>query len=296
MKDAELYTLSDPELLLLALGVLGSLLLAIEIGYRAGRRSRGRYGEGIQFLTTIHAAVLGLLALMLAFTYGFVSARADARKQAIVEEANALGTAFLRAGLAPEPLRGEIRSAIRDYISARMVSDEEAGDPGRTRLAQEAFARAERRLASMFRDRSRLGGRTATPIDALVVGSLNAVLDTHTRRVAASQDRLPGLVLALQLSIALLAVGLAGFSAGISGRRNSVFTSILALSIAAVIVAIVDLGLPQSGFVRVSGESLTNTLRMMEEGGEADAGPGEGMGGRERSGADGDGWAGSPAR
>src|SRR5688572_15602531 len=118
---------------LLVLPLLVLLLLATEAGYRAGAASRSRRGGdgGPPDLGTIPGAVLGLLALLLAFTYSFVTGRADARKQAVVSEANAIGTAWLRAGLVADPHRSELRRLLRQYLDTRIVTDEVGGDRGR---------------------------------------------------------------------------------------------------------------------------------------------------------------------
>jgi hypothetical protein len=133
---------------LIGCGLLVLLLLAVEAGVRAGTRARAqRKGEGTADLGTIQGAVLGLLGLLLAFTYSLAAGRQDARRGLLVREANAIGTAYLRAGLLPEPRRGELRAILRQYVDSRIAPDDVVRDP--VRLA-EAVQRSERVLQTLW--------------------------------------------------------------------------------------------------------------------------------------------------
>ena len=100
--------------------ILGVVLLSVECGYRLGKYRRSRREEEKEApLGTMVGATLGLLAFILAFTFGLAAARFDSRRQVLLDEANAIGTTYLRAGMLPE--RGEqIRGLLRDYVGARL--------------------------------------------------------------------------------------------------------------------------------------------------------------------------------
>jgi hypothetical protein len=242
----------------LVLPLLVLLLLATEAGYRAGTASRSRRGAGDggpPDLGTIPGAVLGLLALLLAFTYSFVTGRADARKQAVVSEANAIGTAWLRAGLAADPHRSVLRRLLRQYLDTRIVTDEVGGD--RERLAAR-MAESERVQSQLWPSVERaVGGHSpVTPLDGLLAQSMNDVIDMHTTRMAAGRDRLPGIILLMLFAIATVSMGVTGYSGGLIARRSFIMTAILALMVTAVAYVIVDLDQPRRGLVRVSQQSL----------------------------------------
>jgi hypothetical protein len=240
---------------LIGCGLLVLLLLAIEVGARVGARARVRRGgEGIVEPGAIQGAMLGLLGLLLAFTYSLAASRQDARRGLVVQEANAIGTAYLRTGLLPEPHRGELQAILRQYADSRVVPDEIMQDP--VKLA-EAVRRSEQVLQTLWpAARRSVESRLPTPIDALIFQSLNEVIDLHTERVAAFEYRVPKVILWLLLAVAAIGMAVTGFGGGLSGQRNLVLTSTLAVLVAAVLIVIIDLDHPRRGFIRVSQRPL----------------------------------------
>jgi len=107
--------------------ILLVVLLSVEFGYRLGKYRRSRREEEKEApLGTMVGATLGLLAFILAFTFGLAAARFDSRRQVLLDEANTIGTTYLRAGMLPE--RGEqIRGLLRECVTARL----EAVQPGK---------------------------------------------------------------------------------------------------------------------------------------------------------------------
>jgi hypothetical protein len=104
----------------LFVSILIVVLLSVEFGYRLGKYRRSRHEEEKEApLGTMVGATLGLLAFILAFTFGLAAARFDTRRQRLLDEANAIGTTYLRAGILPE--QGEkIRALLRDYVGVRL--------------------------------------------------------------------------------------------------------------------------------------------------------------------------------
>jgi hypothetical protein len=100
--------------------ILLVVLLSVEFGYRLGKYRRSRSEQEKEApVGTMVGATLGLLAFILAFTFGLAAARFDTRRQVLLDEANAIGTTYLRAGILPE--RGaEIRSLLRNYVDTRL--------------------------------------------------------------------------------------------------------------------------------------------------------------------------------
>jgi hypothetical protein len=104
------------------------VLLSIEGGYWLGKFSRRRSEEEKEGpVGAIVAATLGLLAFILAFTFSLAASRFDARRQIVVEEANAIGTTYLRAGLLPNGRDVKIRKLLREYVEARLEVVKTAG-------------------------------------------------------------------------------------------------------------------------------------------------------------------------
>jgi hypothetical protein len=240
---------------LIGCGLLVLLLLAIEAGVRTGARMRARRkGEETAELGTIQGAVLGLLGLLLAFTYSLAAGRQDARRGLVIREANAIGTAYLRAGLLPEPGRGEIRAILRQYVDSRIMPDEVVRDP--VKMA-EAVRRSEQILQTLWPAASRtIESQPPTVLDSLMFQALNEVIDLHTERLAAFEYRIPQIILWLLFAVATMAMAMTGFGGGLSGRRSLFFTSMLAVLVAAVIMVILDLDHTRRGFIRVSQRSM----------------------------------------
>lgn len=242
---------------------LAGMLVAVEVGYRfASWRARRGQGDGAE-LGTIQGGVLGILGLLLGFTYAFAAARADNRKTFVLEEANAIGTAYLRAGLVAEPVRGDLRAALHEYTASRLVRDEILLDPGK---AAEAIARSEHVQAKLWPLAARsLEGHAPHAVDSLLLQSINEVIDMHGRRLATARDRVPDVILLMLFFVGLVSLGLTGFANGAAGRRNFFFTTTLALLVSVVVTLIIDLDSPRSGFIRLNQQSLIDLERSMRQ-------------------------------
>src|SRR6516162_150291 len=113
------------------------IFVAVEAGFRVGRwRQRRAEHEKETPVGAIVAAILGLPAFLIAFTFGMAASRFEARRGLVLDEANAIGTTYLRSALVPEPHRSEIRTLLRDYVDVRLQGVE----PG---MAAQAVARSE---------------------------------------------------------------------------------------------------------------------------------------------------------
>ena len=110
----ELYSYSLGAIFLIGLAVI---LIASEIGWRLGARSAGRAGGNV---STLESAILGLLALIIGFTFAMALTRFEARRAAVLNEANAIGTTALRARLLPEPHRTDILKLLKEYVQIRV--------------------------------------------------------------------------------------------------------------------------------------------------------------------------------
>jgi hypothetical protein len=201
---------------------------------------------------------------MLAFTFGAAISRHEARKKAVIAEANALSTAFLRAGLVDEPGRTELQRALLDYTRTRK------SDPN----VKMTVERLESLVQQSWDAKSKLwpaterivDGATPGPIEALLVAAVTDVLDCDTVRVAAIYDSLPPMVLTLLLLIAAATVSVAGFNAGLSGRISRWRTTLLILVLASIMLVILDFDRSVAGFIRVRNDSIESVIVEMKEG------------------------------
>ena len=183
------------------LGTVVLVLLAAEIGFRIGMwlQRRDPSSAGTPMSGIVVGGMLGLMAFLLAFTIGIVIEQHNGRKGMVVTEANAVGTAYLRAGFLDEPEQTSTRDLLREYIEVRLAAAEDVS------LLESVVARSEEihsELWSMVEDTVRQGNES--DIMALFAESINEVIDVHALRLAAVNLRLPrllGVVLYAALSL-----------------------------------------------------------------------------------------------
>lgn len=234
------------------------VLLSIVIGYKIGNYIQNRKKDGsVISAGSVVAASLGLLAFMLAFTFGIASTRYDTRKQIVLNEVNTIGTTYLRADALPEPPRAEARKLLKDYVNVRAsLSDPEHWN--KPEKVQEIIDKSETIQYQLWSQVVYLG-RTFpdSEIVGLYMGSLNKMIDLHTERiVVALQYRIPGTIWGALYLLTILTFGLVGFEIGISGGGNVWASFIIALIFSTVILLITDLDRPMQGQIVVSQKPM----------------------------------------
>ncbi len=238
-----------PLLTLFALWVM--VHVVTEVAWRLGRkRSATRQGT---VSVEPSSALLAVLGLLLAFTVSMAVDRFDARKQLVIDEANAIGTAELRARLLPEATRAQSRALFDAYLDRRVRWGEGAGDEAtQERLAREAIDVQNQ----LWRIAVEAGASTPSPIFALYESALNHVIDLEAERAAVRANRIPETVLLLLGAIVLLANGLFAGVLGRNRKGSSLDLHLLAFATWLVVALVVDLDRPRRGWVQVSQEPL----------------------------------------
>ena len=228
-------------------GTVLMVLLAMEGGYRLGsRHRRRREHEHEAAAGAMAAATLALLAFMLAFTFGMAASRFDARRDLVLEEANAIGTCYLRAQMIPEPYREEIRNLLRQYVVTRV----EGVQKGRV---EEAIAKSEQMQDQIWSRAAAVGEENPESIVVgLFIQSLNDVIDVHSKRVTAVLNRIPATIWIALYFVSLLGMTATGYHSGLTGLRSTPMYVLLVLTFSAVLWLIADLDRPGAGFLRVS--------------------------------------------
>jgi hypothetical protein len=234
-------------------GLLAVLIAALEVGYRAGRRKFliPAGAETSSQVGAIQGAILGLLGLLLAFSFAAAGSRFLERQDLITEEANAIGTALLRADLLAEAERSELRAALRDYTQRRIEVSKKLRFTMDPADAAE-FARMHTRIWNAAR-----AGVAARPAAVLaVLNPVNDVIDLHTTRLAAGRKHVPKPVLGLLVLCSALATAITGYACGVSDRSRSPLSVALALLIAAALWITIDLDYPRIGLLQLDDAPL----------------------------------------
>jgi hypothetical protein len=249
---ALLHALSQPAIATLT---LVALLVALDLGYRLGARRRTEADDDAKsYFNGMQGSLIGLLALLLSFTFAMAVSRYDLRKDLVLQESNAIGTAALRARLLDEPQRAQVLASLREYVDARLAFYDAGVDRARLEQANAAAESLHQRLWSAAEAASARDPRSV-PV-GLFVQSLNDVIDLHEKRLRALENQVPGVVLLLVLGVAVLAFGFVGFGCGFAGRRHGVSTTLVAVLVTFVIVVILDLDRPREGLIKVSQRSM----------------------------------------
>ena len=239
--------------------LIGNLLVG-ECGFRVGRlRAQRTEKEGDATVGAIVAAELGLLAFLLAFSFGIVASRFDLRRHVLLDEANAIGTSYLRAAMLPDTQGASIRNLLRKYADVRLEAM--TGTP-----LDQVLRRSEEIHQQLWTDAVAAAAHDARSVPTgLFIQSLNEVIDLHAARImSALRNRMPPPVWIVLFAVGLLSFFTMGYQAGLSRSSRSPATIVLALTFGSVILLVVDLDRPTEGFLRVSQQPMIDVRRMMD--------------------------------
>jgi hypothetical protein len=254
-----------------ALSILGTLLLLIVIlplaaltGWWLGQRRRRQTleaGKQIDMIVgeTTLGAILAMLGLLLAFSFGYALNLMENRKSGQLDEAAAIGTAFLRADYLAEPGRTELQKALLRYAETRLVPEGQS-----ISTPQEAIAFFERTLLAQAElwplTLEATADPTPPPIQAFVAGAVNDVIDMHLYRVGSLMEPVSDLVHIMLLATALAALFLLGDRAGMLGRGLTWRIFMLSAFLTVVMITIVDLQRSSAGLIKVQPIALVATI------------------------------------
>jgi hypothetical protein len=240
------------------------LYTALELGYRIGYSRRKLWkdadtGGGRIVLNSTFA----LLSLMLAFTYGAGLNRLDSSKKAVLQEANAIRTAYLRADMIAEPERTELKQALRDYANTRLVKEDELSSAEKLETILRETTQAQSKLW-IIAQRVVEKSQHDSNVTSLLINSVNHVINIHTNRVAAFVDKLPTAVLLMLLFVASASISIAGFNAGISGKMSRWRMTTFIFILMGVMLIIHDFDHPSGGFIHINQDVISNVLEEIE--------------------------------
>lgn len=253
----------DPTLWAIGLsgGLFVGMLVCLEAGYRLGQRHGERHPKAHEGIGAIEAAVFALLGLLLGFSFAGGTSRLDTRRELIVREANAIGTAYLRLDLLPATAQPEMRHLFRDYLDSRLSAYDKLPDMA---AAEQEFAHAAQ-IQQQIWTRALAASQTDSTqnVARLLLPALNEMIDVTTSRAVALHTHLPPLILFLLICIALLSGLLAGYAMAEGKRRSRMHMFIYAAAVAITVYAVVDLDYPRSGTIRLS--AADNALRQLRD-------------------------------
>ena len=244
-------------LLLIFLVGIGTVLVACEIGWQVGVRVKARGGGNI---ATLEGSLLGLLALIIGFTFAMALARYEGRRDAVLNEANAIGTTALRARLLPEPHRAEILKLLREYAQLRVDYIYISGGKSLAESPTTIDRSNKIQEALWLQVKALVAKDNSTVPTGLFIQTLNEMIDAQGKRLSTLRNNIPNLVLFLLFGITAVSCAFAGYASGVDPTRTRLPVTITALLICGVIFVILDLDRPNVGFITISQQPMIDTL------------------------------------
>ena len=251
--------------ILVALSLFVAMLLLLETGRRIGLRRAQRDGAGAGGgVSAVEAAVFGLLGLLIAFTFSGAMARFDTRRQLIVDETNAIGTAYLRLDLLPPSAQTPVRDTFRRYLDSRLEVYRKLPDIAAAEAALARSNQIQREIWTQVVDACRAEASPAPTM--LLLPAVNDMFDITTTRTMAMEMHPPLVIFVMLIGIALMASLIAG--SGMAAARSRPWLHMIgfAASLAFAVYVILDTEFPRFGLIRVTSfdQALVNLRKSME--------------------------------
>jgi hypothetical protein len=248
-------------------GLFVGILLFLEIGRRAGARWKTKHlpAEGGGW-GAVEGSMFALLGLLIAFTFSGAASRFDARRQLIISEANAIGTAYLRLDLLPADAQTKLRGSFRKYLDVHF----EITDPAATEASvKAAIDRALALQREIWREAVAATSEPGAQYTAmLLLPALNEAFDVAASRLIMANVHQPQIILDMVAVLALVCSLLSGYDMADGKPRSWIHSLCFAGILAATVYVILDLEQPRLGVIRldVADQALVELRHSMNAG------------------------------
>lgn len=241
---------------------LAVLLVAAEGGFRFGLRlhrtkDEARKGQ----IGATQGAMLGLLGLLLGFTFAMSVGRYETRRALVLQEANSIGTTYLRAALLPEAHQKFVEDSLRKYVDARLDFYNAGADKIKQAAAERTAARLQNELWSQA---VAAGKESPTALVTSFISALNDTIDLDATRTNALRSHVPGAVWLLVLAVAAAGCAASGYGTGASGARSAFPNIILPLMMAVAITIIADMDRPRGGMIGINQQPMLDLKQSIQ--------------------------------
>jgi len=243
----KLSLLQTTPTILIAIILFILLLIFYILGYRLRLRKNKQNQDHSQDLGAINSTLLGLLALLLAFTFSMSNSRFDTRRSLIIEEANNIGTAILRADIYPDSMRQLLRSQFQEYLEARIAFYQTGMDEKKiveTYLKANEISSQIWSTAATYAKIDNITTRTSEMIPAL-----NAMIDITTTRRAAGEATIPDSIMYFLFILCLCSSFLLGYDH--KNRFDWIVVIGFSIMLSATVFTIIDMDRPRSGLINM---------------------------------------------
>ncbi len=229
--------------------IIFALIAAVTgAGVLLGRHLREHHETLREPFGVLQGALLGVVGLILAFGLSLAVGRYEDRRAAVVSDANAIGTTYLRAQLLAEPARTRSLTLLRQYTDLAIRMSHEVPNSAAMQRTTSAEDLLQRQLWSLAGQA--IGAAPIASAPRLYVDALNAMIDAQTVRLSALNNRVPGSVLALEVFGAAAALGLLGLYLSVLGRGLWPMVAATAL-VTMLLLVTFDLDRPTRGLITI---------------------------------------------
>jgi Protein of unknown function (DUF4239) len=201
-------------------------------------------------INPIEGSILGLLALLLAFTFGMSASRYETRRGVMLSEANNIGTVILRCDLYPDSTRNKLRSYLKEYVDARIAYFQSGSDETKEKNTIQATEKWDGMIWSTVAEASKVKDNLVASNQ--MIPALNAMIDIVTNRNAEKNATVPDSILWLLFLLCIISSFILGFQKSTS-RNPYIISIVFALMVCACIQVIIDLDRPRQGFINMQG-------------------------------------------
>ena len=214
-------------------------------------------------IKAINGMLIGLLGLLLAFTFGMSNSRYDDRRHIIIEESNIIGTTILRTDMYPDSMRSVLRSALREYVESRIAFYDARSDFQKTMSEFREGQALSAKIWSMAADYARKNGEITRT--SQLIPSINEMIDITATRLAASEGTIPDSIMYFLFILCACTSFLMGYDQG--SKVEWIIVMGFALALSATIFSIVDLDRPRSGLINMDrpNQKIVDLREMFKE-------------------------------
>ena len=242
----------------LALVLFVLLFAFVQLGRRvAVYRDPGGASRGA---VAVEGAIFALMGLLIAFTFSAAQGRLDTRRKLLIDEANAIGTAYLRVDLLPSAVQPQLRDDFRAYTDSR-IAYYRGFLHGKEEEAERARAVALGR--KIWRDATTAVQASRDPrVPSMLIPSLNEMIDLEASRIAARHIHAPATIFALLVILAFACALFAGVGMGRKDIDSRIYPLAFAALLTITVLVIVDIEFPRGGLIRIDAlDSLLAEVR-----------------------------------
>jgi hypothetical protein len=251
------------DVLIKVISIGGAMLLMLETGRRIGKNAMAGDPVGShQGLGPAEAGIFGLMGLIIALTFAGAASRFDQRRMLIVDEANAIGTAYLRVDLLPDDAQPSIRSDFREYLDSRIELYHNLYDNKKANEIEGKSASLQMKIWKKSVAASRKSENTSATI--LLLPALNSMFDICSTRTAVRQVHQPKIIFIVMILQAIICSLVAGYGMAIKKSRSWIHLIGFTLVLLITLVVILDMEYPRIGFIRIDAlDVLLTDLRKL---------------------------------